>query len=96
VEILNATTNEPFPLFSDSTRDAAAFPYGDPLMNHPIPVITNSIAAKVQWHMLTKVPGKPPGKDEVWKQYGVEALRGQTVKLRFLMTGTKLYSYSIV
>jgi hypothetical protein len=90
VEILNAT-DDPIPLFSDSTRDRGAFPYGDPLMNHPIPVVANSIAKTVQWHTLTKVGAK-----EVWQQYGLKTLRGQMVKLRFLMVGTKLYSYSFV
>ena len=31
-----------------------------------------------------------------WQQYGLQALRGQQAKFRFLMLGAKLYSYSLL
>jgi hypothetical protein len=87
VEVLNSTTSQPIPLFSDSVVDKGVF-----TINHEntIPIVSNSVAKVVQWHTLIHVNGK-----HLRQQYGLEALRGQQVKFRFLMIGTKLYSYSL-
>ena len=69
-----------------------------------IPIVSNSVAKQVRWHTLvanhvahgSKAKAKAKAKGPVWQQYGLEALRGRRVQLRFLMAGTKLYSYSIV
>ena len=99
VEVLNATTNEPLPLFSNPrtdfsqshgrSRDDSGSVKQSP---HVVPLVANSISASVQWRALTKVDGGAT----VWQKYGLESLRGQQVKLRFRMVGTKLYSYSLV
>ena len=87
VEVLNSTSSQPIPLFSDSVIDKGVF-----TVNHEntVPIVSNSVAKIVQWHTLIHLNGK-----HVRQQYGLEALHGQQVKFRFLMVGTKLYSYSL-
>ena len=87
VEILNASDDTPLPLFSDSAPRKG----GGRSENHQntIAIVTNSIAKKVQWHVLRSVNGV-----HTWETYGLQQLRGQKVKLRILMVGAKLYSYS--
>ena len=89
VDVLNATTGDALPLFSDPpTRDDGSSRRDAKSSLHVVPVVTNSIAASVHWRAQTT--------NAQWRKYGLESLRGQQVKLRFHMVGAKLYSYSIL